>query len=272
MAKTLIIKGADFSTNKLDKVYFGEIPCEGISIDSTAQIYGLGNTITLVPVLTPANTTDNVTWTSSDDDVATVSGGIITSHRYGTATITAVCGNYSASCTITIAIQFVDALASKVQISTYGSHELIDAIVGENGTASRFVAIGSAQKDDMFPVSCVYQTGDVSGIYPIQIPDGAKTITFEMENFGCVVTYMDGKTKSIRQIQDRTRDSAKVLDGETAASGTDWSISSWTFDQRTLTIPVGLGINSFALTLYSKNDSAYNNYNINNLTITFGYE
>ena len=272
MAKTLIIKGADFSNNKLDTISFGETPCEGISIPSAETIYGIESAITLTPTLTPENTTDVVIWATSNNDVASVSGGVVTSHRFGTATITATCGDYSATCTITVEIPFVDVLASHVHIGTLGPHSLADAVVGEYGNVNREIALGSERQLNMYPVSCAYETGGIADIYPIPIPTGAKTINFALQNFSCLVTFMNGNVLSTLPTTLRVRDSAKVLDGETASGGTDWSITSWVYDQRTIAIPEDEGINSFALSLRAKDDTAYNNYNISNLSITFGYE
>ena len=61
-------------------------------------------TTTLTATTVPANAV--VTWTSSDDEVATVSDGVVTGVTAGTATITAsitVDGtDYSDSCAITV--------------------------------------------------------------------------------------------------------------------------------------------------------------------------
>lgn len=70
---------------------------------STASI-AVEGTETLTATTVPAGQT--VTWTSSDDEVATVSGGVVTGVAAGTATITAsitVDGQtYTATCTVTV--------------------------------------------------------------------------------------------------------------------------------------------------------------------------
>lgn len=102
MAKTIVIKGADYSANSFDVVTFNTIPCTGISLDKqTAEISSIGGATTIVPTLTPVNTTDEVSWASSDIDVATVTNGVVTTIGVGTATITATCGSQSATCVVT---------------------------------------------------------------------------------------------------------------------------------------------------------------------------
>jgi hypothetical protein len=69
------------------------------------------NSVTLTATKAPTNTTNNVTWSSSNTSVATVSNGTVTAKAPGTVNITASCGSKSATCAITIiAVQMdVDA-------------------------------------------------------------------------------------------------------------------------------------------------------------------
>ena len=69
-----------------------------------------GGTITLTPTVLPANAMNKtVTWTTSDATVATVSSaGVVTGHKFGTATITATNGtddtsdDVTATCAVTV--------------------------------------------------------------------------------------------------------------------------------------------------------------------------
>ena len=60
----------------------------------------VGDTQRITTVLTPATTTDTVTWMSSNNSIATVTGGQVTCVGNGTVVITAVCGNQTATHTI----------------------------------------------------------------------------------------------------------------------------------------------------------------------------
>lgn len=102
MATTLVIKSADFSVNKLTTVTLDEqTQCTGISLDHSTLDVIYGETGTLVATATPSDTTDTISWESSDLTIATVSNGVITPVGVGTATITVTCGNYSATCAVT---------------------------------------------------------------------------------------------------------------------------------------------------------------------------
>lgn len=75
----------------------------GISLDRTEFTGAPGTSFTLVATVMPENATDKtVTWTSSNDAVATVADGVVSLVAYGTAVITASCGEYSATCTVTV--------------------------------------------------------------------------------------------------------------------------------------------------------------------------
>lgn len=62
-------------------------------------------THTLTYTVTPADTTDLVSWSSSDESVATVDNGTVTAVADGTCTITLTVGNLKAECQVNVAIQ-----------------------------------------------------------------------------------------------------------------------------------------------------------------------
>ena len=61
-----------------------------------------GSSQPLTATVTPAHAEQNVTWTSSNETVATVENGIVTAVSAGTAVITASASGLSASCTVTV--------------------------------------------------------------------------------------------------------------------------------------------------------------------------
>lgn len=79
-----------------------EIACTGITLDKSALTFdGIGQQ-TIVATVTPADTTDTLVWTSSKPAVATVANGVVTAYANGSATITAACGEYSATCAVEV--------------------------------------------------------------------------------------------------------------------------------------------------------------------------
>ena len=79
------------------------IAVEGITLDKTTATVEEGATVTLTATVTPDNATDKtVTWSTSDETIATVSGGVVTGVKAGEVTITAKAGDKSATCTVTV--------------------------------------------------------------------------------------------------------------------------------------------------------------------------
>ena len=82
-----------------------EKPATEITLDQTAVSLDLCGTksATVIATVAPDDSTDTLTWTSSNTAVATVSNGVITAVKPGTATVTVSANdNVSATCQITV--------------------------------------------------------------------------------------------------------------------------------------------------------------------------
>ena len=81
------------------------IAVTGVSLDKTSVNLSINGQTTLTETVSPSNATNkSVTWTSSNNNVATVSNGVVTAVGTGTATITVktVDGNKSATCSVNV--------------------------------------------------------------------------------------------------------------------------------------------------------------------------
>lgn len=75
-----------------------------ITLDKTSLTLVKGDTATLTATVEPAEATnkDEIVWTTSNSDIATVEAGKITAVGYGTATITAKIGEVYATCAVSV--------------------------------------------------------------------------------------------------------------------------------------------------------------------------
>lgn len=83
----------------------GTIAVSAIAVNPTTAAVKPGATVTLSATVTPEDATDKtITWSSSDEKVATVDGGKVTGVAEGNATITATTksGDKTATCTVTV--------------------------------------------------------------------------------------------------------------------------------------------------------------------------
>ena len=77
----------------------------GIALSASTAALSLAgtNTAQLAATLSPTGASGEVTWASSDSTKATVSdNGLVTGVAEGSATITATCGAFSATCSVTV--------------------------------------------------------------------------------------------------------------------------------------------------------------------------
>ena len=79
------------------------VAVEKVEITSTETDVEVGKTITLTAKVSPENATDKtVTWTSDNNEVATVKDGVVTGVKAGEATITASAGGKNATVKVTV--------------------------------------------------------------------------------------------------------------------------------------------------------------------------
>ena len=81
------------------------VPATSVTLNKTEATLHIktDETVTLTATMAPEDTTDSITWSSSDATVATVADGVVTALKAGTATITAKANDTAlATCTITV--------------------------------------------------------------------------------------------------------------------------------------------------------------------------
>ena len=199
MSRALVIKGADFELNRVAQVNFTDVPCT--AIEFTEESYNVTSmSVPTVPefVKTPASTSDAVVLSVADTNVAKVVNGGLYAVGFGTTTVTAICGN--ATATATIVVSSIEVIAKRLEgvsiqdVSSWGSSNplryTVDAL------------------SDSYCVDKVTPLSTPDGIYNneeiavIKIPTGTTKIRLESNktNWSCIVRY--ATTESTLHIGD----------------------------------------------------------------------
>lgn len=111
-----------FNYEVIEKVILN--PLKSINLNKTSGTKYIGETENLTVIYNPSNTTDNknVTWTSSNNNVATINNGVVTAKGIGNAIITAKVGSLTASYKITV-IKHDNPVIVKANTLTYNGKE-----------------------------------------------------------------------------------------------------------------------------------------------------
>lgn len=122
-----------------------------VTLDKTkAELTEAGATVQLTATVAPENATDKaITWTSSDEKVATVdANGLVTAVANGTATITATAANgVKAECVITVKIAVVDGIEAIEAVENAVIYTITGkAVQGDVKTLERGIYIINGKK------------------------------------------------------------------------------------------------------------------------------
>ena len=143
-----------------------EIPVERITLSSTSLSLKEGDSHRLTATVTPSDATDSqVTWSSSDPSVATVSDqGEVTAVRAGNCTITATAGGKSATCTVTVSAKEIPVeritLSSTTLFLKEGDSHILTATVTPSDATDSQVTWSSSDPS----VATVSDQGEVTAV------------------------------------------------------------------------------------------------------------
>ena len=127
---------AEFNVTVTDE----EKPATSITLDKTTLSVEKGKTDVLTATVLPADTTDKVVWSSSNEAVATVENGTVTAKGKGTAVITAKAGGKSATCTVTVTVPVESVTLDEENISLEkGGSAVLTATVNPSDATDKTV-------------------------------------------------------------------------------------------------------------------------------------
>lgn len=161
-----------------------EIPAESIILSAESADIVLGETYALTATVEPSNTTYPLTWSSSDTSVASISEiGIITANAVGTATITATCGEITATCEVNVTPILAESIIlekDEVTISEHESYQIVATVIPSN-TTNKILTYKSSDEE----VATVTSYGLVEGI---KAGEATITVTCDNISINCSVT------------------------------------------------------------------------------------
>ena len=88
-----------------------KVPCTGIVLSADTLSFTTTDTQTVEVVVSPSDTTDTIVWSVEPAGIVTVDNGVVTPLVNGTCTITATCGSYSDTCSVTVSLSSVECTA-----------------------------------------------------------------------------------------------------------------------------------------------------------------
>ncbi len=203
-----------------------EIAVASVSLSQSAVTLEVGGTSNLTATVQPSNATNKVvSWSTSNQSVATVNNGTVTAVAEGTATITATAGGESATCSVTVnkkvvAVTSIELDNAEVDIVS-GSTITLKATVKPTDATDQKVTWESDNPE----IATVDGSGKVNaikeGVANITAKAGEKTAT-------CVVTIRERPEVRIKAI---LMELYNALDGPNWTRqqnwGTDVQISEW---------------------------------------------
>ena len=168
------------------------IPATGVTLSPATLFLRPEDAAALTATVTPNDTTDSLTWTSSDPTVATVDqNGVVTAVAPGQATITAQAGTASATCTVTVERPYVPPANPNYRI---------DVTTTEGGTVDKDPAAAKAGEtvtltpapEEGYEVGEVIVTDRFGDTVDVTAnPDGTYTFTMPNGQVKVEVTFVE---------------------------------------------------------------------------------
>ena len=229
-----------------------QVSVTSVSLNKTTAALKVGETVTLTATVSPSDATDKtVTWSTSDANIATVKDGVVTAVKVGSATITAMAGDKSATCEITVeptkvssitlnatnktllvnmefkltATIYPDNATNKniVWSSSDSSIATVDAEGNVKAVAEGTAAITAKSEDGNCTATCsITVSTDISLFVQAKYLGGSYSMTNSLITYGSKLNWgvynNSDKTITVKSVQ--------LIDGETGAKGNVMTINS----------------------------------------------
>lgn len=206
-----------YSVSNGSIIVLNKVPAEKVTLDKTSVTLKKGDSTKLKATVSPSNATENnVTFYSSDDNVATVSAdGTVTAVEGGTATITALVGGKSAKCTVTVTVAMTGIKAdgsTSRKVAVGDKTNLVVLRVPADATD-----VVTAKWTSSNPNVATVSNGTVTAVAP-----GEVTITATVSKWKVDYKFtVSAKTDESTTAESTTEESTTVEESTTEESTTD---------------------------------------------------
>ena len=237
-------------------VIVNSVTAENITLDKTSVTLQKGKTTVLKATVTPENATTGVTFYSSDDDIATVSeDGTITAVKGGTAIITALSGEKSAKCTVTVSVPMtgIKADGSTTRKMAVGEKINLTVLKVPADATDKVTAGWSSSNPEIADVKAGVVTAVAVGEATITAKAGKWTVTYK-------ITVTEKGDESTTEESTTTPEST-TGDESTTESTTVVAPPTGTTVPQTIAPPFGSTDEDFSLVEPTTNENALQNMN-----------
>ena len=197
------------------------VPVTGVTLDKETMNLTAGSTGTLTATITPANATNqNLTWTSDNEEVATVSDGVVSAVAAGTAhiTVTTADGGKTATCVVTV--------TRRSSSSSRPSYPIITPDKTENGSVT--VTPKSAKRGSIVTITVTPDAGYVLDKLTVTDKDGKELSLTKKSDTEYTFVMPAGKVEItpsfVKQAEEPSRVFVDVKTGDYFYDAVLWAV------------------------------------------------
>ena len=197
------------------------VPVTGVTLDKETMNLTAGSTGTLTATITPENATNkNLTWTSDNEEVATVSDGVVTAVAAGTANITVTTddGGKTATCVVTV--------TRRSSSSSRPSYPITTPDKTENGSVN--ISSTSAKRGSIVTITVTPDAGYVLDKLTVTDKDGKDVALTKKSDTEYTFVMPAGKVEItpsfVKQAEEPSRVFVDVKTGDYFYDAVQWAV------------------------------------------------
>lgn len=157
----------------------GVIGITGVSLDPASKTLAVNEEFTLQATVTPADADQSVTWSSSDETVATVHNGTVKALKAGKATITASASDneHYATCEVTVSVSTgIEELLASTRVQGRDGHITIEPVT----TVEAFISDMTGRIIYHGRITDKVQIAVSEGLYLVRLSNNEKAVTIKV--------------------------------------------------------------------------------------------